>query len=106
MCCTHIRRTIAIAMSEPARQKPGKPARLNVRATDGQLNLLRQAAEAQGRTVSDFVLSAATERAEEVLVERRHFVATPEAWHSFMEALDDPPEPTAALVELLRGAHR
>jgi uncharacterized protein (DUF1778 family) len=91
-------------MAEPARHRPGKEGRLNVRATERQLNLLRQAAEAQGRSLSDFILTAATDRAEEVLVERRHFVASPEAWHSFMAALDDPPEPNAALIQLLRDA--
>jgi uncharacterized protein (DUF1778 family) len=93
-------------MAEPAPGTQGKDGRLNVRATARQLNLLRKAAEAQGRSLSDFVLTAATERAEEVLVERRHFVASPEAWDSFMATLDDPPEPGPALVRLFREATR
>jgi len=93
-------------MSEPAHAKPGKEGRLNVRASQRQLDLLRQAAEAQGRSLSDFVLTAATERAEEVLVERRLFVASSEAWDAFMEALDDPPKPVPALVRLLRDHDR
>lgn len=91
-------------MTEPAHRPPGKDGRLNVRASASQLNLLRQAAEAQGRSLSDFVLSAATERAEEILVERRYFVATPEAWDSFMATLNDPPEPGPRLVRLFREA--
>jgi len=93
-------------MQEPAHGPQGKDGRLNVRATARQLNLLRQAAEAQGRSLSEFVLTAATERAEEVLVERRHFVASPEAWDSFMATLDDPPESVPALVRLFREAGR
>jgi uncharacterized protein (DUF1778 family) len=93
-------------MAERGHTTPGKDGRLNVRATAGQLNLLRQAAEAQGRSLSDFVLTAATERAEEILVERRYFVASPEAWDSFMATLNDPPEPAPALVRLFREAER
>ena len=91
-------------MTEPAHRPEGKEGRLNVRATARQLNLLRQAAEAQGRSLSDFVLAAATERAEEVLVERRHFVASGQAWDSFMATLDAPPDPVPALVRLFREA--
>ena len=93
-------------MTERADRAAGKDARLNVRATAGQLNLLRQAAQAQGRSLSDFVLTAATERAEEILVERRYFVASPEAWDAFMATLNDPLDPAPALVRLFREAER
>lgn len=89
-------------MNEPARQKPPKGGRLNLRATERQLDLLRQAAEAQGRSLSDFVLTTSTERAEEILVERRQFVASPQAWEKFMAALDSPPLPVPALIQLFR----
>jgi uncharacterized protein (DUF1778 family) len=52
------------------------------------------------------VLSAAAERAEEVLVERRHFVASPEAWDYFMRTLENPPAPNQPLIDLLRDADR
>ena len=87
-----------------ARQEPAKETRLSIRASERQRDLLRQAAEVQGRTMSDFVLATAIERAEEVLVERRHFVASPEAWDKFMQALEAPPKPVAKLVELFRDA--
>lgn len=91
--------------SQPARQNP-KGGRLNLRASERQLDVLRKAAEAQGRSLTDFVLTTATERAEEILVERRHFVASPEAWQEFMDALDDPPQPTPALVRLFEEVDR
>ncbi|HZV49244.1 MAG TPA: DUF1778 domain-containing protein [Candidatus Dormibacteraeota bacterium] len=88
-------------MEEVAR-RPAKRARLNLRASQRQLELLRLAAEVQGKTLSDFVLGTATERAQEILVEQRHFVASPEAWDEFMRLLEDPPPPSPALVELFR----
>lgn len=88
-------------MAEPARRPP-KQERLNLRATERQLALIRRAAEAQGRTISDFVLGTATERAEEILVEQRHFVASPEAWDKFMSVIENPPPPPPELVKLFR----
>ncbi|HEX4214280.1 MAG TPA: DUF1778 domain-containing protein [Candidatus Dormibacteraeota bacterium] len=79
---------------------------MNLRATERQLELLRAAAGAQGRSLTDLVLSAAAERAEEVLVERRHFVASPEAWDYFMRTLENPPAPNQPLIDLLRDADR
>jgi uncharacterized protein (DUF1778 family) len=90
-----------VSTREPVR-KPTKESRVNLRASERQLDLIRRAAEAQGRTLSDFVLTTATERAEEILIERRHFVASPEAWDRFMKALDDPPKPVPALVRLFQ----
>jgi uncharacterized protein (DUF1778 family) len=92
----------AIDVADPARRKPPKDERLNIRATARQLELLQRAAEAQGLTLTDFVLTTATERAEQILVERRHFVADPESWDRFMEALERPPAPAPALVRLFR----
>jgi uncharacterized protein (DUF1778 family) len=89
-------------MAEPAR-RPAKEERINLRATHRQMDLIRRAAEAQGRTLSDFVLSTATERADEVLVERRHFVApSPEAWDEFMRIIENPPPPPPELVKLFQ----
>jgi uncharacterized protein (DUF1778 family) len=79
---------------------PRKDERLYVRVTAKQAAVIRQAAEAQGRTMTDFILDSATERAEELLVDRRSFVASPEAWDQFVAALDAPAEPVPALVEL------
>jgi uncharacterized protein (DUF1778 family) len=44
-----------------------------------------------------------TERAGEILVERRHFVADPESWDRFIEALGRPLPPSPALAKLLGG---
>lgn len=88
-------------MAEPARRQP-KEQRLNLRATQHQMELIRIAAEAQGRSLSDFVLATATERAKEILVEQRHFLFSPEAWGKFMEVIENPPPPPATLVELFR----
>jgi len=90
---------------EKAARRPAKRARLNLRASERQLELLRLAAEVQGKTLSDFVLGTATERAQELLVEQRHFVASPEAWEEFMRLLESPPPPSPVLVELFQDVN-
>ena len=76
--------------------------RIEVRVTDDQDAVIREAAAASGQTVSAFLLSAAEERARAVLDERRHLVMSDRAFAAFADALDEPCERVAALDELLR----
>lgn len=67
-----------------------KSQRINLRASERQEALIRQAAEVTDSSVSDFILSSATERAERVLADRRWFVATEEQYDLFVQALEAP----------------
>lgn len=74
--------------------------RLAVRLTATQKRVVEQAAAVQGRSVSDFSVQALTERAEEVLTDRRLFTATDRQWASFTAALDAPAQPNPGLARL------
>ena len=67
-----------------------KSQRINLRASERQEALIRQAAEVTDSSVSDFILSSATERAEHVLADHRWFVATEEQYDLFVQALEAP----------------
>ena len=67
-----------------------KSQRINLRASERQEALIRQAAEVTDSSVSDFILSSATERAKHVLADRRWFVATEEQYDLFVQALEAP----------------
>ncbi|MCA0436315.1 MAG: DUF1778 domain-containing protein [Austwickia sp.] len=69
-----------------------KTERINLRATQRQEALLRQAAEAADTSMSDFILSSAVVQAERVLADRRWFVATQEQYDEFVRLLDAPME--------------
>lgn len=87
----------------PARARAARAAksqRIEVRATERQEALLRDAASATERTMTDFILESAVDQAERVLADRRWFVATPEQYDAFLEALDEPLVSTAKLDEL------
>jgi uncharacterized protein (DUF1778 family) len=61
---------------------------LNLHATTKQKLLIYRAAEALGRSRSDFMLEAACREAEEV---RRYFVLSEDAFNRFMGVLDRAP---------------
>jgi uncharacterized protein (DUF1778 family) len=75
---------------------------LNLRASRKQKVLIDRAAEALGRTRSDFMLDAACREAESVLLDRRYFTLSEEAFQRFTRMLDRPPQDNPRLRRLLR----
>jgi uncharacterized protein (DUF1778 family) len=64
---------------------------LNLRATPRQLQLIKAAAERQGRSATDFILESACEKAEHALADQTRFVLNTKQWKLFMDALGQPP---------------
>ncbi|MCT0224781.1 DUF1778 domain-containing protein [Synechococcus sp. CS-1328] len=75
--------------------------KLDLRLTPAAKQVLQQAAAAARRSVSDFVLQSALDRAEESLIDRRHFGLDEAQWTAFMTALDAPPRQYPRLKKLL-----
>lgn len=96
-------------MPDPARREARhtstksqrKSERLAVRVSPEQRSLLVEASRAQEKTVTEFVLSAATEAAEGILADRRRFVLDEPDWAAFVEALDRAPREMPRLRTLL-----
>lgn len=78
--------------------------RLNLRTSAQQSALIQQAAAAAHKTVSEFVLDSATERAEDVLADRRYFAIGDVAWQAFRVELDKPAELKPRLRALVHEA--
>lgn len=74
--------------------------RINLRASERQEALLKQAAQASDTSLTDFILSTAVAEAEHVLADRRWFVATPQEHEAFLALLDEPLD-TTRLTSLL-----
>jgi uncharacterized protein (DUF1778 family) len=74
---------------------------INLRATRKQKALIDQAAGAMGRSRSDFMLDIACREAEAVLLDRRYFVLSAEAFKRFSAMLDRPPKDNPKLRRLL-----
>jgi len=89
--------------SSKARSTQGKvkTQRLAVRVSAAQRTLLDEASRVSDTTLSEFVLSAATRAAEDVLADRRRFVLPPAQWAEFVRLLDAPPRTLPRLRRLL-----
>ena len=74
--------------------------RIDVRITDEQDAMIREAATLAGQTVTAFLLGAAQDRARELLDERRHIVLSAQAFERFAAELDEPGQPVPELAEL------
>ena len=81
--------------------RQSKDSRLNLRVSTKQEQLIRRAAAATDRSVTDFVLESAADRAETILAERRWFILSDEEFDRFEELLDAPFEPSDALRTFL-----
>jgi uncharacterized protein (DUF1778 family) len=74
---------------------------INLRTTHGQRALIDRAAEALGKSRSDFMLDAASREANAVLLDRRLFLLDEKAYKRFQAALDAAPGDNPRLRRLL-----
>lgn len=75
---------------------------INLRVSRNQKALIDRAATALGRNRSDFMLNAACQEAESVLLDRRYFVLSEAEFKRFTNLLDRPPASNPRLERLLR----
>ena len=76
--------------------------RINMRIEEENLELIREAAAANGQDMTSFVLGAALDRARAVVLEARVTRLSAAEAARFEAALDSDAEPAPELVELLR----
>jgi uncharacterized protein (DUF1778 family) len=81
--------------------RTNRTEKLDLRLTAEAKQTLAAAAQAQRRSLSEFVLESALGRAEEALGDRRVFQLSPEKWEAFIAALDAPPRDLPRLRKLL-----
>lgn len=74
-----------------ATQPKSRTRTFSLRATPRQQQLIKAAAERQGRSATDFILQSACEKAEQALTDQTTFVLNDKQWKLFMSALDRPP---------------
>lgn len=82
--------------------RASKDERVNLRVSSRQEQLIRRAAAATDRTMTDFILQSVVERAERVLADRRWFLADEDQWLEFQRLLDEPLPSTEKFARLAR----
>jgi len=78
-----------------------KIAPINIRAQEDQRTLIDKAASSLNKTRSDFMLEAACQKAKNVLLDQRLFLADEAAFNAFQTQLDAPVADNKALLDLL-----
>jgi len=91
---------MAISIPERPRNR-----RFQLRATAREETLIKVAVGRQGVNVTDFILGAAREKAEQTLADQTRFILNHQQWKRFMEALDQPPREKPRLRKLFSESH-
>ena len=77
-----------------------RAAAINLRALPEQRDLIDHAARLLGKNRSDFMLEAACERAQSVVLDQVHFMLDADKFQTFVDLLDAPPTPNPGLERL------
>lgn len=92
--------TLLRTVPEPA--EGGKTERLEARITSAQKEILQRAAEIEGRSLTDFVVSSAQATARRVIQEHEILVLSANDREVFVNALLNPPAPNEKLRKAAR----
>jgi|SRR3974390_912355 len=84
------------------REKGRRGETINLRASEMQKALIDRAAEALGRSRSDFMLDTACREAESILLDRCYFSLPEDDFKRFVAMLDRPPKDNPRLRRLLQ----
>jgi len=80
-----------------------KTQRVDLRVSPAAKQMIQAAAQAQDKTVSEFLLDSGLASAAETLADRRLFILDDSRWAKFQAALDAPPRPRPRLARLMKS---
>lgn len=78
-----------------------RDAAINLRALPEQRDLIDRAAQVLGKNRSDFMLEAACDKAQAVLLDQVYFNLDADKFQQFLDLLDAPPRPNSGLERLM-----
>lgn len=79
-------------------------ARINLRTSPQAKALIERAAALTGATVSSFISQTMFEASSRIVNQVEQITLSQEAFEAFVEACENPPAPTPALVKLMANA--
>ena len=84
----------------PTAISSSRTARLGLRATPEQVTVLRRASEVAHKSLTDFILDAAYQAAEQTLLDQRLFVVSGSQYQALLDMLDRPESDNPGLADL------
>ncbi|ELH2235638.1 DUF1778 domain-containing protein [Escherichia coli] len=80
-----------------------KKQRIDLRLTDDDKSIIEEAAAMSNQSITQFMVSSASERAVKVIEQHRRLVLSEVSWNLVMDAISNPPAPND---KLKRAANR
>jgi len=87
-------------MTNVTRRPASRSARLGIRATPEQEAILKRAAEARHKSLTEFILDSACSAAEQTSLDQRLFVVPDSQYEALIEMLDRPARANPGLKRL------
>lgn len=76
-----------------------KKQRIDLRLTDDDKTIIEEAAALSNQTITQFMVSSASQRAAEVIEQHRRLILDEESWNLVMDAISCPPQPNVKLKQ-------
>lgn len=80
-----------------------KKQRIDLRLTDEDKSMIEEAAAMTNQSLTQFMVTSASERAAEVIEQHRRLVLNEASWNQVMEAISNPPEPNDRLKKAVKS---
>lgn len=74
-----------------------KKQRIDLRLNEDDKHMIEEAAAMTNQSISQFMVSTASERAAEVIDQHRRLLLNEESWNLVMDAITNPPAPNDRL---------
>lgn len=79
-----------------------KKQRIDLRLNEDDKHMIEEAAAMTNQSISQFMVSTASERAAEVIDQHRRLLLNEESWNLVMDAITNPPVPNDRLKRAAR----
>jgi len=76
-----------------------KKQRIDLRLNDEDKSMIEEAAAMSNQTITQFMVSTASERAAEIIEQHRRLTLNEESWNLVMDALSNPAAPNSRLKQ-------
>lgn len=76
-----------------------KKQRIDLRLNEDDKHMIEEAAAMTNQSISQFMVSTASERAAEVIDQHRRLLLNEESWNLVMDAITNPPVPNDRLKQ-------
>lgn len=79
-----------------------KKQRIDLRLNEDDKSMIEEAAAMTNQSISQFMVSTASERAAEIIDQHRRLILNEESWNLVLDAISNPPAPNSRLKRTVK----